>query len=172
MQYHHPSPSLNRSVTFHYGTGITFGVLASLLILFYFFSKVVPKVGQLETIDTCFIIKNKCCRGVASHSILVWLKSFKLEKSNYWCSHAYTFHYIYSYLETKVLHALLYALLHITYADMLVICTQCTSWESVVRLCNYSSVPRICVGGIPPDPYILYVLLYKLFVTFSLYQTW
>ena len=38
------SPSLSRSVTLFYSAGITVGVVASLLILLYVFSKFVPKV--------------------------------------------------------------------------------------------------------------------------------
>lgn len=38
--------SLHRSVTVFYGTGITVGVIASLLILLYMFSRFVPKVSQ------------------------------------------------------------------------------------------------------------------------------
>ena len=45
-----------------------------------------------------------CGRGVASHSTLVWLKSFKLEKSNNLLMLT-CIHFI-SYLETKVLHTL------------------------------------------------------------------
>ena len=39
------SLSLCRSISFHYGTGIALGVVASMLVLLYVFSKIVPKVG-------------------------------------------------------------------------------------------------------------------------------
>lgn len=44
---------LSRNVTLYYGTGITIGVLASILVLLYVFSKFVPKVSWRELVDLC-----------------------------------------------------------------------------------------------------------------------
>ena len=63
----------SRNVVFHYGTGVSVGLLASFLILIFMLSRFIPKVRWIRIIINCNILVN-----YVRHRLLLYLKFVNL----------------------------------------------------------------------------------------------